>query len=931
MKNNLFFLKISILLFHCLLAVDNYAQDDIEDNAEPFAKHFNENSNLGDDEMRIEIRPAQYSGIFDVQWNYCAIQNITASTSTDCSRMFAPNNSSVDLGQGLNAIFYDAATSPTSRPMLQITSTNPLEGELYLDLELTFEHAGGSQSIEKEYYLNFRNPIELVFVLDRSGSMECDPLSTDSWDDCIAANPTLSRWYQLKDAAQSFVDKFVDTLAADSINVVYFSGGISNSTSLDGFHPVRDYQETGIDSDMFEQENLISGGRLSRDGTSIGAGLLESISNRLSSGGDTRQIVIVFSDGEANRSPDIDLVDNRITRMEGDGGGGPRTVTLLDLNDIGNIEIFSVAIAEQSPAYRVLLEGITTDPMNNFFAVDMGGMLIDEMTTNLYAKIFERSSPNVIRFEDQEVKPTNTAEFSCNKDVNLLYFEAHFDRPIAKNKQYKVMLGKKEVTQYAKKRVGNYYATYTFDFQKIKDIKSKGRWKFIATTIDSGNINRRTNNRLNTTRIQNRAIIITQNEINQSKIRLSATADDQVTTFKATVGNKKIKAGEGESMPLLVDFLCEGIPLENAKVRATILKPGDDLGDILAKQAIPLKEPPNLEEGSCASQKLNYLKKENPEVLNKLKEIEKKEIDLQHKGKGRFVGEYNDLDVSGIYKVIFTVRARTPSLGVIERTEEKTINVHVGKIEVNSSENLALEDANGKIIGLNVKPFFKDGNGNTRFISPGMSYALGLKGNGIEQLQIADNCDGSYHFSFAPLDASQVQLQLLDEIIYTGNVATFPKNGVTGPNPSKKPPKKNYFSILPRYIRTIPLQQLNELYNAGNSVEASFVFPLSRRAVNLELTAGLYNFDTDFNIYGGTGYLTYDLTNKLEKFALNIGIGGGLYKPKNLDSTPGYSGKATLSRRLNSNMIVTFDWSYFKLIDPDYSFATAGVGLKFNL
>lgn len=856
-------------------------------NQTQFVRHFDQGAAINPGDFNIGIDNDPETGI---TWAYC-------TDISNCENGLSFSNfvagTAVSIGGGLSI------TWPVATPrILQVHGGGALTpGEYYIRIRL--RRTDGTFKF-KSYQFIIRKPFNLVFVLDRSGSMECPPGDND-WPDCSTGSP--ERWDILKSGMTTFMTKLGDVenflLDNDRIGVVYFAGSLENPGALSGFQEVKTFRDN-INSNMSSSPvQKPAPDELGRDGTSIGRGLLEAINNRFSgvSSANRRKVIVLFTDGDQNWSPLIVQAGGTNWQIQ-DAGGNP----LLTLNNV-DIERFAVGIGNE-PGLTNLMTGIVTQSGNHVNTMTGTETILQQFLDGIVLnKLLSAFSPEFVRFEEHPLQSEQKTTITCNQNVGRLFFEAHFDSPIARSFDYKIEKDGEDYTHWAQTReVTGYSTLFIINFMKNAEITSDGEWTFTVKNSVSDLVN---------PDVLQPAIIRTSSKRN--KIRLSVTADDHSTDFSTSFGEKRLKVGD--KLTPKVELSYRGEPVENAIVTATIIKPGGDIGDMLARAEGPEVLNPDPDAGGCAAQRYNYLQQNNPEALDSLNQLQQNVLQLNHTGNGIYTGAYNNLNVSGIYKVIISIKADIPEIGPIERMKEETVNIRFGHVNPGLGKNELSKDGNVAVLGL--KPAYRVGN-NVRYVGPGLGYAYSVESNGAGKLNVNDKCDGSYDLVLTLTeDNPRIKIHLLEEEIYRGKVSNFDK------------PYLNYpFNASLHAGLTFPLTDLDSLYNGGFFVEADFGYRLTP-GLALEAVAGYYGFSDNFYILGGTLYAKGSASIGSGGFMVTGAIGGGFYKPKNEDTSAGYSVRLALSKNINSRLALSLDGAWFHLIDPDYSFATLGLGLKY--
>ncbi len=860
-----------------------------------YSKHFSISGN----NILLTIN----AGIQTPTWLYCDTLSCNEFKPLDTTKIITSKN-------GVGEIIISNLTSNTGIVEV-IKNQNTIEGEY--NFTLIARNNQGSVK-QREFKIIVRAPMHLVFVLDRSGSMECPDEEATNWP--CNNSPNDSRWNKLKSAIVYFLEKFgEDTiLNEDRFNVVYFSGAIASSTdtdpskSINGFISVQDFKAKIVDN-MESAPRELMPFRLGRDGTSIGEGLFHAIKNTFGNAEDanTTQRILLFSDGEDNRSSLETNGGNRIVKSSNNDS--------KDLSDpnIDELEIFTIGAASNAsivPAASQLDEIASPDDNPNstsrkiwasqhtFYDATGTTGFLTTICDNLYMQLLEGYSPNYILFKDMKLKGQNKIKFALNKKVHRLMFDAHFEKPYATRfEDLKITRNGEDVTEWASINYGSYYIKVDFNFNDITTFDSEGEWIF--TCNSEGFIDKHFN------------------RSGSSNLRLSATADDTAIKLRFSAGNKKLRVGD--KITPTVSLKHYGNSVQDAKVKVTIYKPGDDLGDILARE--PNNIEPNQEQGGYATSKYTYLQLNKPEVLKNYLNKKVKTIDLEYTPTGIYKGIYDGLDVAGVYRLVYTVEVDIPGLGKVKRMKEQTINVRVGivDLDLNIKERQVTKD--GSTIIWTIRPQYMSSKGK-KYIGPGYSYAIGIDKADVNSQTVTDLGDGRYKISFTPKsNNANINLYFFGDEIYTGKVKDF----------------------IPRYKRglsfhggiTKPYNTMDSLYNDGIYGEIDLSYKLSNNLI-LEGVGGYYSFEPDFNIFGATLFLKGYFPFVKNGVSFSLAGGGGTYWPKGEDMTTGVAARVALHIPFNPKFKLVADAGYFSLhqsrfefSNPKYEFLTLGGGLKF--
>lgn len=408
-KHMLYKMKFGILSTVVLIGWANLViaqEEDINWGALPtdFAKHFQVGVSIPAS-FTIEVVGAPGA----VTWNYCIGAPCSSGTYT-----LGPNGTNQSIGNNISVNFNSGSITFSGIPTLPVGVNST---EITFGLSVTSTGPGGGTPTVKTYHFTIRKPMDLVFALDRSGSMECDvDESTETdWIACessnTAATPDNRRWDMLKSAVSTFAtqadnnDLLLSGTSGDRMSVVYFagtaiSGGLVNDAAATRFTTIPLFR-TGISSDM-SSAPIESGGDLARDGTSIGAGLYKSLSNRFGGGTDPnrRQILILFTDGEQNTTSStwVDAGGATPGKIILPSQGAAASSALANLNTtFGPIEVLTASFVN-APSGTSLVANIADSPADNFPAASYVGSNFPLYVANgIFNRIFGGSSPQNIK------------------------------------------------------------------------------------------------------------------------------------------------------------------------------------------------------------------------------------------------------------------------------------------------------------------------------------------------------------------------------------------------------------------------------------------------------------------------------------------------------------------------------------------------------
>ena len=389
-------------------------------------------------------------------------------------------------------------SSNTNAGVLTVATTGTYTTDQVFSIKVNIRDRDDPATIAKtrDYKVYIRRPIDMVFVLDRSGSMECPEGANTAldWPACIQSDITLTRWHKLEEGLQRFLINALPaapggfsskTLTNDKYKLQYFSGtSVASDITITSIEKMR----TDLHGDMTTSPRLLDppidnpAHRLAIDGTSLGLGLKTALNYFGAANSSRRRILLFFTDGEQNNTTNGYWSNGRSLE-------NPRGTFSSTLPPQSNIEIYTVGIGlYASPAAQTTLEAIVEGGAGShrFFVPNAGNDLMntDAIPQNALAVIFNNYSPQLVRFEEQALDKSNSASFPLDAGLSDAFFEAVFEKPISGNGQtqfpnfrFQIFRNGRDMTGYATLNKGNYYATLHINFQKADTaLYSRGEW-----------------------------------------------------------------------------------------------------------------------------------------------------------------------------------------------------------------------------------------------------------------------------------------------------------------------------------------------------------------------------------------------------------------------------------------------------------------------
>ncbi len=586
-----------------------------------------------------------------------------------------------------------------------------------------------------------RPPLDLVFVLDHSGSMRAMDFSAG----------TVSRWDRLKAGVDNFAS------IADATN-----GNIADKTAFVFFDTDKYPADPASPTPLLDLTPAITAARTGAfpipDGwTAMGEGLIEA-KNRLglitvpAGGCPHQQVEVLFTDGDQNRKR---LVNAAGTQAVTDG-----ILPTTSLNNGTNgIKIVTVGVrAGAVPAVLSAIAASNTGPSGVSAANRLTDTGFDVALATQIPELLAGSSPQIIDLQrnqrlggfiiqspNQPVMHQNvqsgTHEVSVNKDVEGLLFDflGIFNQPSARVWRNGVEIN----GTFVKRTQGQGYCIFSLDFTKIpKNIAtSEGSWKITIRDVQNS-------------------------RPDWGRYAFLAFADDHQLFYQCSAGNPSLKVGNPIN-PSVKRLTWQGKALKGpaVQVQAVILKPGQDLGDLLARTDLRMGKPDGDDAASAGLLKYFALLNDSA-FLKKMQETQQLVTLTYNAADSTYSGQFAGTDVSGVYQVLYHIQNNSPETGNVVRFEEQSVYVRFPDVDMGKSNVVVSTNAKGGGTVLTFRPVASNG----KFFGPGWGSAITLDAPNAKISEVVDNGDGSYSVSIAGSLDGKGKLSLGSETLLDGNL-----------------------------------------------------------------------------------------------------------------------------------------------------------------
>ncbi len=585
--------------------------------------------------------------------------------------------------------------------------------------------ANKTTDCDRTYHLPIvARPVDLALVLDRSGSMGwgydgSNPPSggVRRWDGLLTGVGVLRA--QLQGAG---ILKTGDMLAmrmfASSPSVINpgvpFNGGLvagpaniaSLSTALDGVLP--------------------------NNGTALGDGIIAGRDLLWPGTLNNKKAMIVFSDGVQNSGTEVDVI-------------GPNQYThagVQKLSSPGNeIKIHTICLGSTGHN-PMLMQGIAAANGGQYLnttagaASDFTTFFATHLTT-----ILSGSSPQIVDIQKgafpasaDGVPSTTEKSFSINKGTTAVVITLLV--PSRNEAQFtSIQKDGTELIQFAQRLSGPGYISIAvrYPMTGLPGTTLNGEWKVKAQVGTSPKL----------------AI----------PYSMMVVADDHILNPSFLLGANSFKVNA--SFNPKVSLLTAGRAIKNATVQAIVVKPGDDINDLVATAKVQFTVPPG-DPGSPDVAKLAELMKDTA-FLNKIKAKDQVLNMIYNASDSMYAGSFNGLDIAGVYQAIYRVTADDPILGKIERYHQESFYVRFPDIDVANSQMVFSTNA----AGFSVITFRPQAS-NKKLIGLGWGPAIVFEADNLKATNVVDKGDGSYEITLNGKLSGSFTLSLGGETVFKG-------------------------------------------------------------------------------------------------------------------------------------------------------------------
>ena len=505
----------------------------------------------------------------------------------------------------------------------------------YLEIEVMVIKGAEPPDNQKYRLPILRNPVKVALVLDISGSM--------GW---VIPGGTDIRWNVLKKALELFTTKLeISQQPGDSISLTYFTHYIidPNLPIGNGFIEITTDETNPSSTDTIIKD---INGRNPLYATAMGLGLLDG-KGKLGNNADigARKIVLLFTDGLQNINPKVN-------------SDGSTFNTVPDkLNDCppcsiqDSVYYYTIGLGSSLLVPAILAEIATAN----------GGVSLSVMTgestetaihdffQGQFANMLEGGSPQIVGRKIGNLSSGDvTYKFKINNAVSRVFFELIYDEDA--NIDISIKKGNLEFEDQLVKITGDFYKIVNVEFPIINDevIYGGGEWEVTISGESS------------------------------DQFHLTCFTDDHFLKYPSNLDASIYKTGDTIKFNSYLKYAGESLISEYDSVSVVLIKPGDDIGHLLATYATELTD--TLTDYTDDAQNKLVTLLNNDESFFSALLPEEQIIKLENNGNGNFSGIYTNTDLTGVYQALFLIKGEIPSMGNFERIKQLSAVMEFGQL-----------------------------------------------------------------------------------------------------------------------------------------------------------------------------------------------------------------------------------------------------------
>ncbi|MBL7782355.1 MAG: VWA domain-containing protein [Saprospiraceae bacterium] len=728
---------------------------------------------------------------------------------------------------------------------------------------------------DREYTMFVRNsapplcsaPKEFVILLDRSGSMN------------IPVDATNDRWDELKNTVSTYLPQLNDALGQTGILKVYYFNGAAASLKYTGNWGPNWSNRTYIEQTLFQEGaplvNITPSG-----GTPIGDAICDAVQGSAAANNRT---FILFTDGHQTVPPDYNSGTHEIPCTTGG---------TIDLDNSPNnqIKIFTIGTTgSDAPLLQILAQ-----PHGQFAQSNTGGSaeLNIFFTSTIPWSLYDCGSPRIIDYQHATLlnsRDTIIHTFKINRMIDNLAIRLSKIR-------------------------GRMYGTYLSLYKDGEPV--------LNTPVENNDLNIRYFIEFNDPYEAGGNWEVRVNTTGGLEYELSVMAEDKYLKTRLDAGEQGLVYA-GDPIHVNLNLLEAGQGIDNAVVRAILLKPGEDLGDLAARTNMSANSLPSTTSGDPLDNgqaKIDSLLR-NAAFVNQVKnDTSGTVLTLTPAGNGNYTGTFTGNTLTGTYRVVTLIEGQRPGLGAYQGWETKCVLVDFSRPEdidlKQSIVDLGVIDGIHRY-GLSIQPVNKFG----KRIGPAQTRRIGVQLSKGTVSPLQDGLDGTYTAQLRIPEGANplVTITVIDPLkpVIREPLSVLLGHGSTHP-----------FGISLHFGTAFPIGNFDLAADAGLALEADLTWKLNPNWA-LEAVIGRYTFEPDLDVSGGTVGVLYSQAFNNGSYGWHAGAGLGAFQPINQDWAFGYALHAGIHKHITTHLDGVVDLGLTGVPKPERNFVKATLGVKY--
>lgn len=640
-----------------------------------------------------------------------------------------PNGVSVSLPAGAPA----AAVGPAEPVLVDATPASGGEGYVSFALTATLE-SDPLQTCTRNFTVDVQpaaEPFDLVWVLDRSGSMA---------GSSNIIGDVSSRWEALEEGAGQFLPFIADAggdAPGSNFGLTLFAGSVLTDP-LGGMIPI----DGAFSSTVQTALNQTPSGS-----TAMGSGLQDAMSKMTDA---TRpRIIMLFTDGEQNRNPRV--------AIDGCGFTNPASPINPACPATSGYKIVTVGIGNPSGDYKTTLEqlaannrgkALVTNNGETFGGPDGLGNIVDTFEAAIQPLLSGLSPQQVAAYQGGLAAPATLQGFDVNRQVDDVMLSVSLNRRMERPNLLRVLSGIRierdgsDVTSLFEPVIIGTFTSTAVLWADFDDAGTNPAGQYLVS-------------------------LAPQPRMKTLRFRLAAFVDDHRLDITSNVSPTVRRVNQPIEIQVELAWLTAGI--EGADVEVSVLAPETDLGQALSDDPTVVDPASGPDAGSPGQQKYDQLVADDPAFLEQLR-LAGTAVPMSDEGGGIYRGSFTPSSVSDVYQVLYDVRASDPLFGDIQRRWVESIYVRFGAIDMDAS-NASAQIAGDRVV-LDFFPMRVEGLA----LGPGQGSAFAV--SGMDLVSVEDHQTGRYTLTLeggdpgAPAD-TPIEITLLGDPVYAGPAGEF--------------------------------------------------------------------------------------------------------------------------------------------------------------